>query len=311
MKCSACIGISLVELLVAMAIAALAGSLILQMVFDFQSRVLTEVSRNDLQDRAERLVRFLSRDIRNAAFLIGAEPRVGEQALLQLVHDSLPGDPVEEFPFAILGVDGDDGDDQLTIVKAVSFAPPLSLAQPASVGETWLVLNRRPNHSPGSTRELLPAPEAINHLVLDNHRNCYAVQSGDLTLALDPPLVKAAPAGTEVLGVRVLTYLLEPNGDSKRLRRDNLTSREILDDAVDGLQFEYLLEDGSMSSQPPSPLAVRGISISLLVRGLRPDQRYFDEATYTLGNHNYGPFRDHFRRCQVTALVEVKNHGLP
>ena len=44
-------GTTLVELLVAMAIASITGFMILQVVLGFQSRILAEISRNDLQDR--------------------------------------------------------------------------------------------------------------------------------------------------------------------------------------------------------------------------------------------------------------------
>lgn len=310
MRRSACAGVTMIELLVAMAIASVVGAMILQMVISFQSRILTEVSRNDLQDRAERLIRFLANDIRDAAFLLGPVPQVADGAPLTLVHDSLVGDPTETFPFSILVEDHDDQDDLLTIVKAVSFSPPLHLAQPAIVGEDLLLLNRRPNRSPGSTRELLPAPEAISHLVLANHQLSYSVRSAGIALELYQTLTEEVPVYTELLGVRPSTYLLEPFAGSKRLRRDDFTKRDILDDAVDGLQFEYLLEDGSLVNQPTRPQDVRGVRINLLVRDLRPDRDYVNAAVYTLGNCNYGPFRDHYRRRQVSRMVEVKNHGL-
>jgi len=310
MNKDSCAGITLVELLVAMTIASIIGTMILQLVINFQSRILTEVSRNDLQDRAERLIRFLANDIRDTAFLLGSVPQVAGGASLELVHDSLSGDPLENLPFSILAEDNSDEDDRLTIVKAVSFAPPLRLTQPGLSGEAELVLNRRPNRSPGSSRELLPAPEAINHLVFTNHRVCYAVQLADLSLQLDQPLLEGVPVGTELLGVRAFSYQLEPFSGSKRLRRDDFSSRNILDDVVDGLQFEYLLNDGSLVDQPARPQDVRGVRISLLVRDLRSDRNYSNETIYTLGNRNYGPFRDHYRRSQVSQLVEVKNHGL-
>lgn len=309
-KRAASAGVTLVELLVAMVIASLVGGMILQMVVGFQARILTEISRNDLQDRAERLIRFLANDIRDAAFLHGPKPQTSGGSLLSLVHDSLAGDPLESLPFSILSDDISDGDDRLTIVKAISFAPPLRLVQPGVAGESGLVLNRRPNRSPGSTRELQPAPEAINHLVLANHPLCYAVQLADLTLQLNQPLTEDVPVGTEVLGVRAYTYLLDPFSGSKRLRRDDFTSRAILDGAVDGLQFEYLLADGSLVNLPINPQDVRGVRISLLVRDLRADKNYTSETPYTLANRTYGPFRDHYRRTLVSQLVEVKNNGL-
>jgi prepilin-type N-terminal cleavage/methylation domain-containing protein len=310
MRKTTCAGLTLVELLVAMTIASLVGSMVLQMVIGFQSRILTEVSRNDLQDRAERLIRFLANDIREAAFLLGPVPRVAGGGSLSLVHDSLAGDPLEVLPFSIVAEDDAAGDDLLTVVKAVSFSPPICLSQPGLVGEDDLVLSRFPNRSPGSTRELQPGPEAINHLVLANHRTCYSVRLADLTLELNQSLLEDSPADTEVLGVRAYTYQLDSFAGSNRLRRDDFTSREILDDAVDGMQFEYLLGDGSMVSQPSQPQDIRGVRISLLVRDLRADRGYTDGNVYTLGNRTYGPFRDHNRRILVSHLVEVKNHGL-
>jgi len=304
-------GLTLVELLVAMAIASLVGATILQLVIGFQRRILTEISRNDLQDRAERLIRFVANDIREAAFMLGAVPLVAGDVPLALVHDSLSEDPLEILPHALIPEDGGLDDDTLTFVKAISFAPPLRLAQAGVAGEPSLELNRRPNLSPGSTRELRAAPEAINHLVLGNHRRCYALTSADQTLHLEQALLVAAPVGTEVLGVRAYRYFLDPFAGSYRLRRDDLTSWDILDDVVDGLQFEYLLADGSMVDQPANPAEIRAVRISLLVKDLRSDQAYPAADTYQLGNRSYGPYRDHFRRVVVSQLVEVKNHGLP
>lgn len=310
MKRAACCGMTLVELLIAMAIATLLGSLLLQLVITFQARILNEVSRNDLQDRAERLIRFISSDIRDAAFLLGAQPQVADGAPLALVHDSLSGDPLEALPYALIPTDDGAADDSLTIVKAVSFSPPLLLAEPRNAGDDWLLLNRRPNRSPGSTRELLPAPEAINSLVLANHHVCYAVTLADLSLQLSQPLLEKVAAETELLGVRAYHYELEAFSGGMRLRRDDFTSRDILDRAVDGLQFEYLLVDGSLVDLPARPQDIRAVRISLLVRDLRPDRSYRDATVYTLGNRSYGPFQDHYRRHLVSQLIEVKNHGL-
>ena len=302
-------GMSLVELLVAMAIASIVGGMILQLVFSYQSRVFAEIGRNDLQDRAERLVRFLANDIREAGFLVGAQPVIAEGSPLSLVHDSLPGVPLENLPFAILAHDGAEND-RVTIVKGVSFSPPLLVEETVASGTDDLVLSRRPNRPPGSSRELLPSPEAINHLVFENHGTCYPVEEVDATLFLDASVVKTVPAGTEVLGVRALIYQLDPFAGTFRLRRDDFTSRDILDDAIDGLQFEFLLKDGSLVHAPTEMAEVRGVRVSLLVRDLRADRSFVNDVVYTLGNRSYGPFRDHYRRTLVARLVEVKNHAL-
>jgi type II secretory pathway pseudopilin PulG len=308
----ACRGHSLVELLVAMALAALVGTIVLPAVFSLQARGLAEVSRNDLQERAARLLRFLGDDLRTAAFQVGATPRRASGAPPVVVHDSLSGNPAEALALALLPEDGGTaGDDALTIVKAESFFPPLHLSHPAGAGAVALRLDRRPNQAPGSSREIRPAPEAISHVVLANHRICYPVGSTGQTLQLLDGLAVSVPSATELLGLRARRYHLAPSGGFNRLRCDDFTSDEILDDAVDGLQFEYLLADGRMVDAPDEPPAVRGIRVSLLVRDLRPDRDYRDRASYRLGNRRYGPYHDAFRRIVVSEVVEVKNHALP
>ena len=307
-----CRGHSLVELLVAMGLAALVGTVVLPAVFTLQARSLAEVSRSDLQARACRLLRFLGDDLRSTAFLVGAAPRRATGTPPVVVHDSLPGNPPETLDQALFPEDGGAGDDDaLTIVRAESFFPPLQLSAAASRGALALPLGRRPNQSPGSSREIRPAPEAISHVVLANQRSCYPVGSVSQTVQLLDGLAEAAPAATELLGLRALRFRLVPAGASNRLRCDDFTSDEILDDAVDGLQFEYLLADGRIVDLPADPRAIRGIRLSLLVRDLRPDCDHRDQAVYRLGNRDYGPYHDAFRRIMVSEMVEVKNHALP
>ncbi len=304
-----CRGHSLAELLVAMGLAALVGSIVLPAVFTLQSRSLAEVSRCDLQARAARLLRFLGQDLRDAAFLVGAGPmRCGGEPPV-VVQDSQAGDPAVTLAYALLPEEGgENGSDQLTVVKAVSFFPALHLAQPAAAGATSLRLDRTPNQSPGSSREIRPAPEAISHVVLANQRTCYPVAAVSQTVQLLEPLARSAPAATELLGLRAHRYSLDGFG---RLRRDDFTSEEILDDAVDGLQFEYLLANGQLVDLPIDPRAVRALRLSLLVRDPRPDRDYRSGETYRLGNRRYGPFHDPYRRVVVSTTVEVKNLVLP
>ena len=279
-----CRGHSLVELLVAMGLAALVGTIVLPAVFSLQARSLAEVSRADLQERAGRLLRFLGDDLRTAAFLVGTAPRRPGGAAPVVVHDSLPGDPPETLAQALLPEDGGaGGDDALTIVKAESFFPPLRLSAAAGGEAVTLRLDRRPNQAPGSTREIHPTPEAVSHVLLANQRICYPVGSVSQTLQLLDELAEPAPAATELLGLRAHRFHLSPADGSHRLRCDDFTSDEILDDAVDGLQFEYLLADGRTVDFPEDARTVRGIRLSLLVRDLRPERDYRDRAVYRLG----------------------------
>ncbi len=304
-------GFSLVELLVSMAIAAIVGSFLLPAMFSFQARALSEIQRDDLHKRAERLLRFAVDDLRDTALLIGARPGTATGAPLTLTHDSLPGAPQELFTAALRPeYGGPAGNDALTLLKAVAFSPPIRLTRTEAAGAETLLLERRPNRPPGSSREILPAPEAINHVVLDNQRVCYQVVAADQSLHLTAGLLAPAPAGTELLGVRAHRLYLQPFAGSNRFYRDNFTSREILDDGIDGLQLEYLMSNGDLIDEPVNLADIRGVRISLLVRSRKADRTYRDRGVYSLGNRTYGPYFDHFRRVQVSELVEVKNYGL-
>lgn len=305
-------GFSLVELMISMAVAAIVSSILLPALLTFQASSLAEMDRDELHKRANRLLRYLANDLRDAALCLGAEPHTAAGNAPVLVHDSLAGDPEETLTTALRPeAGGTDNHDALTLVKAVSFMPPLFLAEDATAGASEVRLNRRPNQAPGSSREILPPPEAISHVVLANHKCCYPVAAADQILPLGEPLSQAVPTGTELLGVRAHRYYLRANGGSNRLYRDNYTSRDILDANIDGLQFEYLLRDGSLVHTPDPISAIRGVRVSLLVRSRRTKADHLDQATYLLGDRSYGPFNDHYRRVAVNQTVEMQNHGLP
>lgn len=303
-------GFMLSELLVAIGLAGLVGMIVLPAVFAMQKQSLAGIARTDLQERAERLLRFLGDDLRSTAFLVGAFPRRADGTPPGIVRDNAGGNPLVILERSLAAEDG-ALNDSLTLIKAESFFPPLSVSMAAGAGSTALRINRRPNQSPGSSREILPAPEAISHVVLASQHYCYPVASGGSQLQLLDGLAAAVPAGTELLGLRAHRYYLQPAAAGGRLRLDDYSSDEILDDGVDALQFEYLLADGRIVDSPVDAAEVRGIRVSLLVRALHPEREPVPVVSYRLGNRDYGPFGDNFLRVAVSEMIEVRNHGLP
>ena len=72
----------------------------------------------------------------------------------------------------------------------------------------------------------------------------------------------------------------------------------------------HKIMEGRMVDVPGDLNEVRGIRVSLLVRDLRADREYRNQTIYRLGNREYGPYEDNFRRLLVSETIEVKNHAL-
>ncbi len=80
---------------------------------------------------------------------------------------------------------------------------------------------------------------------------------------------------------------------------------------IDGLEFFYQLEDGSSTTSPADPSAIRSIQISILARAAFPDRNYSNNEVYTAASGaTWGPFNDGFRRRFQTMTVKCRNMGL-
>ncbi len=79
----------------------------------------------------------------------------------------------------------------------------------------------------------------------------------------------------------------------------------------DGLEFYYILENGTMALNPSSVDDIRGVQISLLARTKNADSTYSDGESYEAGSGTvWGPFNDGFRRQLMIRTVICRNLGL-
>lgn len=79
----------------------------------------------------------------------------------------------------------------------------------------------------------------------------------------------------------------------------------------DGLEFYYILNNGTMSLNPASLENVLGVQISLLARTKNSNPDYIDARIYeTASGTVWGPFNDGYRRQLLIREVICRNLGL-
>ena len=117
--------------------------------------------------------------------------------------------------------------------------------------------------------------------------------------------------GTELLAVRANRIYIADG----ELHLDDFKRDQVLDFAVDGLQFRYLLADGTFSDAPLQLDQIRGIQFLILIKSLTAEKDFNNTQEYSpqMGPNvvaaTYGPYNDRFRRMVLTELIEVKNYA--
>jgi len=134
MRRRGCLGHTLVELLVAMGLAALVGTIVLPAVFPCKPGVwLKSVAAICRIGASGCCASWAMTCAPRRFWWRAAAPGCRRSSVV--VHDSAPDDPAVTLAQAIVPEDGGaDHDDVLTIVKAESFFPPIHLATDASNG---------------------------------------------------------------------------------------------------------------------------------------------------------------------------------
>ncbi len=111
----------------------------------------------------------------------------------------------------------------------------------------------------------------------------------------------------------VVYTLKHEQGHPDKLTRKNspnATPITILD-SVDGLEFNYILADGSETTAPSDLSRIRSVEVSLLVRTGVQDKNYTDTKAYITGSGvQWGPYNDHYRRRFVCLRILCQNLGL-
>ncbi len=190
---------------------------------------------------------------------------------------------VNTFTSVITPVSGSN--DSITIILADEVA---RLRQNGPAGATQLILNVTNGSDLFNTNNK-------KYLCL-NGQNNYVVAnvSGD-TITLATPLSEDHLADETVSLVKAITYSIQPG--TMNLVRDENTGDggQNMADAVEDLQFQYTLSDGSVSDAPGTPSEIRTVSLTVAARTRNPNPQ--------------SP-GDGYRRQTLTSHTEVRNLGL-
>jgi type IV pilus assembly protein PilW len=84
-------------------------------------------------------------------------------------------------------------------------------------------------------------------------------------------------------------------------------------EGIDGLEFNYILEDGSQVTAPTTAQLkdIRSVQISVLVRAAYADPEFSQSITYTFGSGaSSATYTDTFRRRLLISSVQFRNLGL-
>lgn len=324
-------GFSLIEIMIVLAVLGVTMSFMLPSLIAFQSQAISEISKDDLADRGTRVLDYLAEELRMTGYMVTSNPRYADETSVVLKHNTVSGTPLVTFANSIRVSNANAADDEITILKAASFFPRVGVETDAASGAglagNYIDLDRAPT----DTGEVKPgAASAYSLVAFSNHKAVYRVDSFvyqvdsfesstktdklELNQGIEDPISGETAAGekdgTELLAVRANRIYVSGGA----LHLDNYEKDQTLDFGVDGLQFRYLLADGSFSDAPLQPDQIRGIQFFLLIRSLTAEkdlnlsQDYSSQMGPNVTGGTYA-YNDRFRRSVLTELIEVKNYA--
>lgn len=302
-------GITLIELLVAMAltgIVAAAGFAFFNNTFNFSVLHRRTI---DMQRETRIAIDILSREIRNAGYGM-IDPLVGTlQGTVSLIQAGNNVDPDPAGAASQL--------DRITLVGGYQGVGTLNAA--ASNGATQIAIN----FSAGVN----PADLVNKTITIEGFY--YGTVTGQVpatnTFNISPALNRSYSVANSVATVQRIIYRVAiPAGETEPalyreadLNNDGTVDQsDIIASGIEDLQFAYLLTDGTEVNSPPAIVLPRtgpqisAVRVSLLVRGLDPKTAARPSTRQALEDHGPGAAADRYHRSVMTKVAEVRNLGL-
>jgi prepilin-type N-terminal cleavage/methylation domain-containing protein len=300
-------GFTLVELLVAMAIA----TVILTAIFStFKSQQDSYVVQSQLamtQQNVRGAMQLISRDIQMAGYYTNFET-----SIITMDWDDMGGDesmhPIIYARDNISAV-GDgikDNTDLIVIVKA-SMENGRQLASGEAASGTTASSTLR---DAGNLTENKFALLVKNDL---SRAEFFRVTNSTGIITLSKSLVESYTEDDWIFRADIIIYYVDDaDPDHPNLMRRNLGNNEqaqVMAEDIDNIQFRYVLDDGSKVESGFNEREVRAVEIYLLARTRHIIRGYTDPNRYKFANIDETP-GDGYRRRLLKALIKTRNIGL-
>jgi prepilin-type N-terminal cleavage/methylation domain-containing protein len=311
-------GFTLVELLVAMAIA----TVILTAIFStFKSQQDSYVVQSQLamtQQNVRGAMQLISRDIQMAGYYTNFET-----SIITMNWDGMGADE-SMYPIIYardnISAVGDgikDNTDLIVIVKA-SMENGRQLASGEAASGTTASSTLR---DAGNLTENKYALLVKNDL---SRAELFLVLNSTGAISLSKPpyppsrsLVESYTEDDWIFRADIIIYYVDDDDpEHPNLMRQNLGNNEqpqVMAEDIDNLQFRYLLDDGSPPIDGEDPKFherdVRAVEIYLLARTRHIIRGYTDPNRYKFANIDETP-GDGYRRRLLKALIKTRNIGL-
>jgi prepilin-type N-terminal cleavage/methylation domain-containing protein len=300
-------GFTLVELLVAMAIATVVLAAIF---FTFKSQQDSYVAQSQVamaQQNVRGAMHLVSGDIQMAGYYTNFETSNismnwddmgGAESMRPLIYArdniSAVGDGIK------------DNTDLIVIVKA-----SLENSRQLAFGET--ASGTTASSTLRDAGDLTKDKYAL--LVKDNlsRAEFFRVTNSTGTMNLSKSLVETYSEDDWISRADIVIYYVsDADPEHPSLMRRNLGNNEgaqVLAEDIDNLQFRYVLNNGSVMDSGFNERNVRAVEISILARTRNLIGGYTDPNTYNIGGMNVTPGGG-YRRRLLKALIKTRNIGL-
>jgi prepilin-type N-terminal cleavage/methylation domain-containing protein len=289
----ACKGLTLIELLVAMAISAVLIAAIYRTFMGQHKTYMVQEQVVDMQQNARVAINRMMREIRMAGF--------GN------VSSVLPNFTANDGPFNDIINPSDnkniiDGQitDQVTIIGA--FEQISTLTSEATPGTNTIQLAGQASEFDLANRKYVCIGGLETHTISN-------ISPGGNTITLNENVVNRFPIDTPVFKVKAITYQLRKdnrNPNTPVLTREDQTDgggSQVVAENIDNLQFRYVLEDGSESDSPTDPSRIRMVRVTVHARTSFSDLEFKSDPEFKVGVGG-------FRRRTITSNILVRNMGV-
>jgi prepilin-type N-terminal cleavage/methylation domain-containing protein len=289
-------GLTLIELLIAMAISAILIAAIYRTFILQQKTYTVQEQVVDMQQNVRVAINKMMREIRMAGFgnVSNILPPQGQpfQAIVWL------GKQTVTFNNIVNPSDNKDNikqnDDQVTIIGA--FEQVSTLAVDQSGGKNTIQLVEKASDFDLTYKKYICVGGLETHIITKRDPETNII-------TLNENLVNNYTAGTPVYKVKAITYQLRWDTQNPNMpvltREDNTDGggSQVVAENIENLQFRYTLDDGSEWDSPADPSKIRMVKVTVTARTSISDPEFKG------GTGGY-------RRRVITSNILVRNVGL-